>query len=201
MGLCNTFLLLKIEEHAGVRLDRQTLSKLWDDLAIELNELGPPTSTPAMWRKRWSNYKCEKVRSERKARSRSAGNDSKERAAPSTSRKNDRYEKPNDTKLSESSEAFLNVSFGEEVKHFFPSTAHRTNLIKTFNLYWLGQPSILPCGAQCTEVHPKIFQSEVLRKLDAIITQQGDMIKHQRQLIEQQKKLNILLEETLSKNK
>lgn len=43
-------------------MDRDTYMILWDQLAEELNEMGPPTRTSCEWRRVWSVFKYNRKR-------------------------------------------------------------------------------------------------------------------------------------------
>lgn len=42
---------------------RSSLDKMWEDLTVELNNMGPPIRTSAQWRRVWSVYKYNQKRS------------------------------------------------------------------------------------------------------------------------------------------
>lgn len=51
--------LLEIIENNETTCGRKKFSEMWDDLAIQLNKVGPPIHTSEIWRKKWTNYKYE----------------------------------------------------------------------------------------------------------------------------------------------
>lgn len=55
--------LLKIVDHNEGLIEKSTRNLLWQNLAIELNDIGPPDHTVAEWKKIWSQNKKRKLSS------------------------------------------------------------------------------------------------------------------------------------------
>lgn len=49
--------LASSEHNEQVIVDTSVYARLWEDLTVQLNELGPPTKTSKEWKKAWSGYK------------------------------------------------------------------------------------------------------------------------------------------------
>lgn len=50
------------EKHNEEFLSKDTFDKLWDELSIQLNLLGPPTHSWQEWKRIWSEHKYNKKR-------------------------------------------------------------------------------------------------------------------------------------------
>lgn len=59
---CNTIGLFCSVEHKQENLDKSTFYVLWNDLTIELNDIGPPVHSTAEWKRIWSVHKYRNKR-------------------------------------------------------------------------------------------------------------------------------------------
>lgn len=60
------FTFVEISVYNEDSTGKSTLDGLWENLAIELNVIGPPIRTALQWRRVWSIYKYNSKRSESK---------------------------------------------------------------------------------------------------------------------------------------
>lgn len=50
---------MKIIDHNVATFGKQKFSEMWNDVATELNKIGPPTHPSEIWRKIWTDYKYD----------------------------------------------------------------------------------------------------------------------------------------------
>lgn len=55
-------MILCFVENDGKQMDKKTYESLWDNLAAQLNDIGPPDHTTSEWKRIWSVHKYNKKR-------------------------------------------------------------------------------------------------------------------------------------------